>query len=287
MKPAPFDYVRPATVDEVIAALASTEDAKVLAGGQSLAPLMNLRLARPAMLVDLDGVGELRRIEAGRDHLVLGAMTRHCQLAEHPTVRRHAPLLAHAAALIGHRAIRARGTIGGSLAHADPAAELAVVAQVLDADVEVAGPSGRRQLAARQLFVGPLETSLAADEVIVTVRIGLDAGARDWGFAELARRPGDFALVVAAVTVTVDIDGACRQAALAIGGAGPTATLVGAAGRALVGTRLDDTAVDAAAAAAVAAARPVDDLGGSAAYRRAMVGVMARRAVEQARGGRR
>ncbi len=288
MKPATFDYVRPTTVEEAVAALAAAGgEAKPLAGGQSLVALMNLRLARPAVVVDLGRVAGLSTIETAGDELTIGAMVRHRRLVEDPLVRRHAPLLAEAARHIGHGAIRNRGTIGGSLAHADPAAELPVVCSALDAEVTVAGPNGaRRRVPVTQLFTGPLSTALAEDELLVAVHVHRDHGARDWGFAEIARRHGDFALVLAAATVTVDGDGRCFQAAIAVGGVAPTPLRLGEAARVLIGTRLDDEAIEAAAEATAAQIRPGDDLHASAAYRRAMAAELVRRALRHARGGR-
>lgn len=289
MKPAPFHYERPTTVEDAVAALAGGDDereVKLLAGGQSLVPLLALRLARPATLVDLNRVEELRGIEVRGDHVRIGALTRHEVLRTDATVRSRLPLLATAAGHIGHRAIRTRGTIGGSLAHADPAAELPTSCLALGAELELAGPDGRRTIPVGMLFDGPLSTTLPADELIVAVRVPVDMGRRPFGFAELARRAGDFALVLAAVTIAVDADGGCRAATVAVGGVGGSARLIGPAARALIGTRLADGAVDAAVAEVDRAIRPFDDLHASAEYRRAMAALMVRRAIGSARGAR-
>jgi carbon-monoxide dehydrogenase medium subunit len=294
VKPAPFRYERPDTLESALALLSGhgspaggeDRDVRPLAGGQSLVPLLALRLVRPTTLVDLNRLVELQGIAVQGDVLRVGAMTRHEVLLHDELVRQRAPLLAHGAGHIGHRAIRTRGTIGGSLAHADPAAELPVVCLALGAEVEVAGPHGRRTLPVTALLDGPLSTTLAPGELIVAVRFPLAGGRRPFGFAELARRHGDFAVVLAAVTTSVDADGGCRAAAVAVGGVGGAPKLVGPAARALIGTRLDDASVERAVHAVLAIARPSGDLHGSAAYRRAMIAVMTRRAITAARGGR-
>ncbi len=289
MKPAPFRYLRPSTLGEALEAMADPDggdEVKALAGGQSLVPLLNFRLARPTTLVDLNHVSELQGVQRQGDVIRIGAMTRHERVLHDETVRRRLPLLAHAVSHIGHRAIRTRGTIGGSLAHADPAAELPTTALALGAEVEIASINGRRTIPVGMLFDGPLSTTLAANELVVAVQCPVDAGRRPFGFAELARRHGDFALVLAAVTIAVDADGGCRAATIAVGGVGGNAQLVGPAARTLIGTRLQNGAVDTAVAELDAAIRPYDDLHASARYRRAMAAVVVRRAIEAARGAR-
>ena len=273
MKPAPFQYVRPASVAEAVSELAAAGgEAKPLAGGQSLVPLMNLRLARPAVLVDLNPLAELGRLEVDGDHLVIGATVRHRRLAGDALVARHAPLLAEAARWIGHGAIRARGTIGGSLAHADPAAELPCAAAALDAEVVVAGPAGVRVLAATSLADGAYSTVLGEDELITTVRVPLAAGARPWGFAEIARRHGDFALVLAAVTAGED------RTRVVLGGVSGIPLVVDAAGG------LDSGGAAALAARCRDACAPGDDVHATAAWRRAMVEELTGRALRRALG---
>jgi aerobic carbon-monoxide dehydrogenase medium subunit len=212
VKPAPFDYHRAASVEDAVAALASTPDAKAIAGGQSLAPLLNLRLARPSLLVDVARIPDLADVERDGARVRVGALVRHAALARQDA---H-PLLAEAARFIGHPAIRTRGTAGGSLAHADPAAELPVVALATGAVVHVSGAAGPRSLRADELFVGPLQTSLADDELITAVDFPLPDA---WGFVELARRHGDFALVVVAAA---RFGGETR---VAVGGVAPTPVL--------------------------------------------------------------
>lgn len=290
MKPAPFRYERPDTLDEALALLHGHTEAeaevKALAGGQSLVPLLNLRLARPDVVIDLNRLDELQGIERVGDWIRLGALTRHEQTATDPLVAERVPLLALAATHIGHRAIRTRGTLGGSLAHADPAAELPVVSLALGAEVEVASVRGTRSVAVAELFTGALSTCLEPDELIVALRVPVEMGRRPFGFAELARRPGDFAVALAAVTVSIDADGGCRAATLAVGGGGGSPQLMGPAARALIGTRLEHAAVSEAAQLVEAQIRPFGDLHGSAPYRRAMVALMTRRAIDMARGAR-
>jgi carbon-monoxide dehydrogenase medium subunit len=262
VKPAPFRYLRPASVAEAVDMLAGHGgEARPLAGGQSLVPLMNLRLARPAALVDINPLDELDDVRVDAEHLVIGALVRHRRLAADPLVARHAPLLAEAARWIGHGAIRTRGTLGGSLAHADPAAELPCAAAALDAELVLTGPAGVRVLPAAGFADGAYSTRLAGAELITAVRVPLAAGARPWGFAELARRHGDFALVLAAVT--------------AGGGGAATAVLGGAGGVAL---RVEGPAAGLAARCRDAC-DPAGDVHATAEWRRAMVEVLVTRAV--------
>ncbi len=259
MKPAPFEYVRPATVAEAVEVLAAHPgEAKALAGGQSLVPLMNLRLARPAVLVDLDRVAGLEGVELRDGHLCLGAMVRHERLVSDPAIGRLAPLLAEAAAWIGHTAIRHRGTLGGSLAHADPAAELPAVAVALGAELIATGPGGRRSIPAGQFFLGPLTTALDDGELLTEVRIPLPPAGRRVGFAEFARRHGDFALVLAAAVV--DPPGL----RIVLGGVGPVPVAVSDLGQ------LDGL-------------DPPGDLHASSRFRRALVQVLVERALVQTR----
>ncbi|OGK95725.1 MAG: molybdopterin dehydrogenase, partial [Candidatus Rokubacteria bacterium RBG_16_73_20] len=204
MKPAPFDYHRPATVDEAVALLdRHGPDTKVLAGGQSLLPMMKLRLARPTALVDINRVRELAYVRAADDGLAFGALARLDEL-ESDEVRRRCPILADVARDIAHAAIRHRGTVCGSLAHADPAAELPVAALVLEADLVATGPRGSRVIPAREFFVTYLTTALGAGEMLTEARFPALAPGSGWSFLELARRPGDFAIVSAAAVLDVD-----------------------------------------------------------------------------------
>jgi carbon-monoxide dehydrogenase medium subunit len=200
VKPSPFDYFAPTTVEECVALLAEHgEDAKLLAGGQSLVPLMNLRLAAPEVLIDLNGVAELDYVRDDDGTLALGAMTRHRDVASSGSVRAAAPMLAHAAAMIGYPAIRNRGTIGGSLVHGDPASEMPCVALTLDAELVAAGPEGRRTIPAADFFVSHFTTALEPSELLLEVRFPRRADGDGWEFAEFSRKSGDFAVVAVAV----------------------------------------------------------------------------------------
>jgi aerobic carbon-monoxide dehydrogenase medium subunit len=208
VKPAPFDYVRCATVAEAVAALGRDEGAKVIAGGQSLVPLMSMRLARPTLLVDVNDVGlDTITIEDGT--LRIGACTRHRRLESEPLVARTAPVLREAAGLIGYPAIRTRGTIGGSLAHADPVAELPAVLVAARGSVIARGPEGSREIAAAELFTGFLGTSLERDEILTEVRLPVPGARAGAAFCEWAPREGDFATAGIAVAIERDAGGAC------------------------------------------------------------------------------
>lgn len=281
MKPARFRYHAPATVAEAVGLLAEHgDDAKVLAGGQSLVPIMALRLGRYGHLVDLNRVGELAGVEARNGHVRIGAMTRQATVEHDATVAERVPLLARAAPHIGHLQIRNRGTVGGSIAHADPAAELPAVALALDAVVEVSGPDGDREVAAGDLFESMWMTSLADAEVLTAVRFPARAARQGFAVAEVARRHGDFAIVGTACAVTVD-DGAVSDAAVALFGVGPTPVRAAAAEEALVtgGRDVDLTEIGRLALADV---EPTDDVHASGAYRRRAGATVVARALADA-----
>lgn len=288
---APFDYV---TVDsfEHAAQLLRTygEDAKLLAGGQSLIPMLNLRLLRPSVLIDLNSVPAHAPIITDGE-LRLSALTRHRSLLEDRLIEAHAPLLPMVAKHIGNVRVRNRGTIGGSLAHGDPSAELCVAALAVDARVDVLGSSGGRTLNASDLFVGYLTTSLEPDEMITAVRIPLPAPRTGWAFEEVVRRGSDFAVVAVAARVRLsDVDGTISDVALALGGVGDRAMTVDAPLlTSAVGTDGSDESLDEIAAMIAAHVEPFSDVRASAAYRRHLVAVLTRRAlagaIARARGG--
>ncbi|SDX65217.1 carbon-monoxide dehydrogenase medium subunit [Amycolatopsis xylanica] len=286
MKAAAFDYLRASSVDEALEALSTAENAKVLAGGQSLVPLLNRRLARPSVLVDINGL-DLSSIQRTNDHLVLGALTRHRAVETSPLVARDLPLLTEALRHVGHVAIRNRGTFGGSLAHADPAAELPAVAVALDAEFTVRGEHGLRTISARDFFTGSGQTALEADELLVEVRLPVLPARTGHAVEELSRRSHDLALVAVFVTVTLDADGACEQARIAIAGAGPTPIRAIAAEESLRGSVLTPALIAGAAREAAAATDPASDLHAPADYRRDMAAVLARRAITRANGSAR
>ena len=284
MKPAAFAYCAPRTLEEAVSLLGEHGyDAKLLAGGQSLVPLMNLRLARPAVLVDINGLNELAFVESGEDVFRVGAMARHHTVATSPGIREASPLLSHAAGHIGYRAIRYRGTMGGSLAHADPASELPCVAVTQGARVRVAGPTGERTIGADELFLAEMTTTLAPDEIITSVafpRIRPDEG---WGFREFVRKVGDFAVVMAAAVLRV-ANGRVASARLGLGGVEGTPRRVTEAERVLVGSGGGAETIEEAARTAAEAVDPTSDIHGSAGYRRRLVHAMARRALQDAVG---
>ncbi|HKC07248.1 MAG TPA: xanthine dehydrogenase family protein subunit M [Methylomirabilota bacterium] len=293
MKPAPFRYARADSLAEATALLAAAPgDTKLLAGGQSLVPMLNMRLVRPAVLVDVNGLRELTGITPLPDGgLRLGALTRHAELAASPLVRERAPLLAEAARHVGHAAIRNQGTLGGSVAHADPAAELPAALLALDARVHITGPHGAREVAADAFFRGLLTTALEPEEILTAIEI--PAPPPGWGFVEIARRPGDFALAGVAVVVRpgrrpLTLPSPARggegiEAVRLVGfGVGDrTLRLIGAE-RVLGGGPLDAEAAARAGAAAGADCDPPSDVHGSAEYRRHLATVLTERALLQA-----
>ncbi|WP_190823561.1 FAD binding domain-containing protein [Saccharopolyspora pogona] len=283
MKPPPFDYARPETLGEAVRLLASDEDAKVLAGGQSLLPMMNFRLARPSILVDIGRLPELTGLRPEDDVLIIGAGVRQRAAETSQLVRQTCPLLGRALRHVGHHQIRSRGTVGGSLAHADPAAELCAAACALDADVVVTGVGGRRTIAATDLFLAPYETSLAADEILTEVRVPIRETAR-CGFAEITRRSGDFAIAGVAAALEFD-DGTVTRARLAGLGIGGTVRRLAEAEEALRGRALTAESINAAARAAADSASPPDDLHADPATRRAALQAASQRALEQVAHG--
>jgi carbon-monoxide dehydrogenase medium subunit len=280
MKPNRFAYHDPATIDECVALLAEHgDDAKPLAGGQSLVPLMNLRLSAPAVLVDLNRIAGLDYVVDQGDTLAIGAMTRHRTIAGDETVRAANPLLAHAASLIGYPAIRVRGTIGGSLSHADPVSELPCVAVALGAELVIAGPGGRRTVAASDFFQGYFTTAIEPGELLVEVRLPHVGGATGWGFAELARKAGDYAVVAVAAAVGVR-DGTIESARIGLAGVADRPVTATDAERALVGRPA--TAESVAAAAAAISAQVTADATRDMAFASHVAGVLGRRALTDA-----
>jgi aerobic carbon-monoxide dehydrogenase medium subunit len=288
VKPPPFDYHLPRSVDEALALLAEHGDeAKVLAGGQSLIPLLSLRLARPALLIDINGLSELESVENGAD-LRLGALVRHREVERADTIRTACPLLARAASLIGHAAIRNRGTIGGTLAHADPSAEMPAVLVALGGEVEVRSANGSRSIGAEDMFEGFLTTVLDPAELVTAVRFPCLEPTAGWSFQEFSRRSGDFGLAAVAVVVRLDGDDRISEARIAFAGMAPTPVRARSAEAALAGQTPSADVLTAAAKEAIAGLEPPSDLHGSSAYRRHLASQLAERAlheaVERARG---
>ena len=283
MKPAAFEYYAPRAVDEAVALLAAHgDDAKVLAGGQSLVPLMNMRLARPRVIIDINRVRGLDRL-GGDGVLRLGALVRQRAAERSPLVASRCPLLRDALGWVGHPQIRNRGTIGGSIAHADPAAEIPAVLAALDGEVTVRGPEGARTLRAADLFVTYLTTAIDARELLIEVRIPALPRGAGWSWMEIARRHGDFALAGVGVVVTLR-RGAIADPRIALTGVGPTPVRAGAAERLLAGRPPSEPLWQEAADAVRAAIEPDGDLHASADYRRHIAGVLTVRALREALG---
>jgi carbon-monoxide dehydrogenase medium subunit len=283
MKPPRFDYLLPRTVDEALGLLAQHGDeAKVLAGGQSLVPLLNFRLVRPAYLVDLNDIPGLDGIRVDDGHLAIGAMTRQRAAETSPVVRERCPLLAEAIPQIGHVQIRNRGTMGGSLAHADPAGELPAVVAALDGELVLRSRRGERRLTPQEFFVGYLTTAAAPDELLIEARVPVTPPRTGTAFMEVSRRHGDFALVGVAAMVTLDTGGVCTACAIALTGVGPTPVVAREAARALVGVKPTADAYTDVGRRVASALAPDSDLHASADYRKHLAGVLTRRALARA-----
>jgi CO/xanthine dehydrogenase FAD-binding subunit len=283
MKPPPFDYMDPRSLDEAVGLLAEHGDeGKILAGGQSLVPLLNFRLAQPSVIVDVNRVLELSYLRRSNGRLRIGAMCRQTRLEQSPVAREGWGLLGDALALVAHPQIRNRGTVGGSAAHADPAAELPVAFSALEARFMARSSRGERVLDADEFFVTHLTTALDPDELLVEVEVPPVAEGTGHAFTEYSRRHGDFALGGAAVLYTKNGDGTCTDARIAMLGAADTPLRAREAEAALRGQKLDD---DVAAEAAELAARdiePTGDIHGSSSYRKRLIEAMVRRALLQA-----
>jgi len=289
MKPPRFDYHAPATVDEALHLLARYGgEAKVLAGGQSLVPMLNFRLARPAALVDLNRIGALGYIREVDGQVRFGAMTRQRAIELSPVVRERLPLLSEATRWVGHLPIRTRGTIGGSIAHADPAAEYPAVLTALEGEVVARGPRGERVIKPADLFQTYLTTSLAPDEILTEVRLPAMPAGSGYAFEEFARRHGDFALMGIAALMVAD-GRRCTRARLATAGAGPVPVRLRAAEEILESQGPTDAALEAAAERASELVEPDSDIHASADYRRHLARVLTVRALPRAQaraGGR-
>ncbi|HWE14736.1 MAG TPA: xanthine dehydrogenase family protein subunit M [Solirubrobacteraceae bacterium] len=292
MKPAPFEYDHPESVEQALELLANhADDAKVLAGGQSLVPMLNFRLARPARLIDVNGLGTLASLRRADGVLHIGALTRQAMLERSSVVRKHWPLLHEAVGFVAHPQIRNRGTVGGSMAHADPAAELPVALTALDASVMVQSRRGARVIHTADLFVTHLTTSLEPDELLTEITIPPVPPSSGSAFVEYARRHGDFALGGAGVVITLDGDGRCSRASIVLLAAAPTPVRAEPAEARLLSRAIDDATARDAAAAAVADITPTGDIHGDTRYRRRLITGMVRRAIltaaHRAEGGRR
>lgn len=282
MKPAPFEYVRPASLAEACAYLAGDDDARVIAGGQTLVPMLAMRLARPAKLVDILRLPELAGIREDAGAVVVGATTRQAQAERDPTIRALVPLLARVLPWVGHPPTRNRGTVGGSIANADPSAEIPLAAVTLGAEIMLATTAGPISVPADDFFIGPMLTTIGQGECVSAVRFPVWPHQRiGVGFFEISARRSDFAFVAAAAQVALDDEGNCVDVALGVGGVGDRPLRLDISS--LVGTKLDAASVSDAVNAASADLDAMSDLHASAAYRRRVARVLCGRALEQAR----
>jgi CO/xanthine dehydrogenase FAD-binding subunit len=287
MKPAAFEYARPASLDEACAMLADGDDVRIIAGGQTLVPLMAMRLARPKRLIDIARIPELAFVRKERDEqgdwVVIGATTRQCLLEHDPVVRADTPLLAKVLPFVGHAPTRARGTIGGSLANADPAAEIGLVAVTLGATLAYREGAATAEIPAVEFFQGPMMTALPAAACLTAVRFPVWREARlGIGFHEINARRSDFAFAAAAAQLALDEQGVCRRLALGIGAVATVPLRLDRVSDALIGTRLEEGAVRAAVTEALAGIDPMSDLHCSADYRRRAAVTLAVRAITDA-----
>ena len=282
MKPAPFDYVRPNSLAEACELLAGDEDARLIAGGQTLVPMLAMRLARPARLIDILRLPELAGIREQAGAVVVGATTRQAQAERDPLIRASVPMLARVLPWVGHPPTRNRGTIGGSIANADPSAEIPLVAATLGAEIMLATPDGPTSMPANEFFIGAMLTAIKQGECVSAIRFPAWPHHRiGVGFFEISARRSDFAFVAAAAQVALDDDGRCIELALGLGGVGDRPLRLDLAS--LIGTMLDQTSVADAINTASLDIVAMSDLHASAAYRRRVAAVLCIRALEQAR----
>jgi CO/xanthine dehydrogenase FAD-binding subunit len=282
MKPAPFDYVRPDSLGEACRLLAGDEDARLIAGGQTLVPMLAMRLARPAKLIDILRLPELAGIREEAGAVIVGATTRQAQAERDPVIRTSVPMLARVLPWVGHPPTRNRGTVGGSIANADPSAEIPLVAVTLGADILLATTDGPTSTPADDFFIGPMLTTIGQGECVSAIRFPVWPHRRiGVGFFEISARRSDFAFVAAAAQVALDDEGRCLEVALGVGGVGDRPLRLDVSS--LVGTELDAASVAAAVNAAAGELDATSDLHASAAYRRRVASVLCMRALEQAR----
>lgn len=282
MKPPPFEYLAVDSADAAVSALAQAGgDGKIIAGGQSLLPMLNFRLLRPSVLIDINRVPDLAYVREDGDRIRIGALTRHYMLQTSDLVAAQLPVLHEAMQHVAHLAIRNRGTIGGSLSHADPAAELPMMTLLLDANLEIQSASGRRTIEARDFFLGALTTALEDDDMVVEINLPKLPARTGWAFEEVARRSGDFALACVAVTLG-NRSGKFDRVHIGMMGVGETPMRADEAEALLEGQAYSDDLVAAAASSIRASVEPNTDLHASSDYRRHLVGVLAERAIKKA-----
>jgi aerobic carbon-monoxide dehydrogenase medium subunit len=283
MKPAAFKYIAAATLNDALSLKAKYgDDARFLAGGQSLVPMLNFRVAQPSVVIDLNALSQLSGITQENGALRVGALTRYRTLERDPVVAEALPLVCEALPHIAHPQIRNRGTLGGNLAHADPASELPAIVLALDGRLRAQSASGERWIAARDFFVGPLTTALHADEMLVDIELPAHTKRSGHCFMEVARRRGDFALMGIAVSLTLGVFGRCNHARLALCGAGDTPIDVSAAAAGLIGHSVDAAAIDQVAASVQTAIDPRGNVHASKGFQRHLAGVLVKRALRTA-----
>jgi carbon-monoxide dehydrogenase medium subunit len=277
--PAVFDYEAAESVDHAIALLGEHEDAKLLAGGHSLLPAMKLRIARPALLVDVGRLADLSYVRDGDGHVAIGALTRHKDVATAALLREHCPIVAHTAGQVGDPQVRHRGTIGGSLAHGDPASDLPTVILALDGELVVRGSAGERTVPASAFFTGVFQTAVASNEMLVEIRVPKLGSGMGWSYTKMSRRAQDWATVAVAVVVERS-NGSIGKASIALTNMGATPLRATVAEEAIAGGE----SIDDASALASDGTEPSSDHAASADFRRHLVRVLARRALEEAVG---
>jgi CO/xanthine dehydrogenase FAD-binding subunit len=284
LKSPPFEYARTASIEEACGLLSQHGDAaKLIAGGQSLVPMLAFRLLRPSRLIDINEIAALKFVAFETDAVRMGACTRQCVVARDDALAARVPLLRQALVFVGHTQTRNRGTVGGSLAHADPSAELPLVAQILEARLVLRAKSGTRTLSAAEFFAGPMMTNLQPDECLEEIRWPVWRERKTGSaFTEISRRHGDFAMVAAAAQIAVDDDGQCTRVTFGVGGAAPAPVAFPVLAQSLLGLRLDKAKARAVAQEAAAALEPDSDIHASAAYRRHLATVLMTRVLQQA-----
>jgi aerobic carbon-monoxide dehydrogenase medium subunit len=282
MKPAPFEYLRPTSLGDALQALSKHGGTgKILAGGQSLIPMMNLRLARPEVLIDINRLPGLDQVKAEGSELVIGALARHSSLYESPVVAKHCPLMSEAYRHVAHKPIRNRGTLGGNISHADPASEMPAVLLAVGATVIAKNVKGERKIAAKDFFQGPLTTALKPDEMLTEIRIPAAPTNQGCAFEEEATRKGDFAMAAVAVTLTLS-GGNCSQAAVAVAGMGDRAVRLDKVEAVLIGKPVNDAAIEQAAALAKQSVAPESSYHADAEFKRDLVEALTARALKSA-----
>lgn len=285
MIPGAFDYHAPASLEEALSLLsANVDDAKVLAGGQSLLPLMKLRLAKPEVIIDIGGLTELNYIREDGDHIAVGALATYTDVAESELILSRCPLLAQTAVVVGDVQVRNRGTVGGGLAHADPAEDLPAAILALDADIKAAGPDGERWLPASEFFITMLTTSLMPEELLTEIRVPARDGYKS-AYQKASRQAAGFAIVGVAVCLKEAADGTCEDIAIGVTGVGDVAYRAEKVEAALRGQKLDDDTVAGAAALVTDGVDPIEDVNATPAYRSHLAQVYVERTIQAARAG--